>query len=664
MNNIFIKFYYLFILNLCIFAKKGHFITRRTGNIVAFFFPFIFIILLEFFLNLIHFDEQGPLWIPMENPEGYFQVNSFYGKKYFSVQSFIPVIPAEIIAKEKDSSIVRIVALGGSSTAGFPYFENGAFPRILKRMLELSHPEKTFEVINLGMTATNSYTMVDLIPEIKIIEPDAVIIYSGHNEFYGAYGSASTEMKGQLRKFVLWHFSLLKFRTYRALRMLILRTASFFKAEAAKNSNQTLMHRMVGEDSISYSDPIVSRTHQNYRKNLEDIIHSLKSDSIPVFIGSLVSNLKDQPPFVSVSSRKGYNRFIRNKFSEIEKMDSLNQQEAILYSLWNMDSTFAETAYRLGQLEFQREHFNQAGQYYSKARDLDGLRFRAASDMNRIIRSLGSQTLVHYVPVEEELSSIAEHHIIGNDLLLEHVHPNITGAISIARVFYERIESHFFGKNPQRFADSTLLAEIGYNDFDRILEKINMHYLLQDWPFKKREGKIVHFIPQNMVETIVFDAYTGKVSWTDARRKLAQYYEEDEQTDKAILEYKALRLALPYNIFPSLHLARLLLKQGRVNEAYSVLIRCNQFPMDKSSRYQFAKYISVAAIELKKYKTAKWALEQSVTLNPKDPRLWYNLGGTNLSLGDTVSARNALEQCLKLDPKHKGAQFYLKSLNK
>ena len=64
------------------------------------------------------------------------------------------------------------------------------------------------EVINLGMTAVNSYVIRDLSQRVMEYKPDAVIIYAGHNEYYGSFGAASTQFgfvnNIYLKRIILW----------------------------------------------------------------------------------------------------------------------------------------------------------------------------------------------------------------------------------------------------------------------------------------------------------------------------------------------------------------------------------------------------------------------------------------------------------------------------
>ncbi len=78
----------------------------------------------------------------------------------------------------------RIVCFGGSSTAGFPYSQDLAFPHFLHVMLKKRWPEVRFETINLGAFAQTYGFALEAAQDTRNWRPDLFIIYSGHNELY------------------------------------------------------------------------------------------------------------------------------------------------------------------------------------------------------------------------------------------------------------------------------------------------------------------------------------------------------------------------------------------------------------------------------------------------------------------------------------------------
>ena len=90
----------------------------------------------------------------------------------------------------------------------FPYNFYYSFAEQLEQRLLLNTEGVHVEVINLGMTAVNSYVIRDLSQRVMEYEPDAVIIYAGHNEYYGSFGAASTQFgfvnNIYLKRIILW----------------------------------------------------------------------------------------------------------------------------------------------------------------------------------------------------------------------------------------------------------------------------------------------------------------------------------------------------------------------------------------------------------------------------------------------------------------------------
>ncbi len=131
----------------------------------------------------------------------------------FSVESFI--------YKEKKKNSFRVFVVGASSAAGYPYLSSASFSKFIRKKLEILYPEKIIEVSNFSMSAINSYTVRDLMPELLKKEPDLILIYLGHNEYYGALGVGSLESLGSSRFIVNTTLWLNKFKTIELLRNIV-----------------------------------------------------------------------------------------------------------------------------------------------------------------------------------------------------------------------------------------------------------------------------------------------------------------------------------------------------------------------------------------------------------------------------------------------------------
>ncbi len=123
--------------------------------------------------------------------------------------------------REKTPGSYRIVVQGASSAAGFPYGRWAGLAGMLGDRLEATFPDREIEVISTAMAAVNSYTLLDFVDEIIAIEPDAVLIYAGHNEYVGILGVGSGLAPAASRPLVLIQLELARFRIYQLIRSLM-----------------------------------------------------------------------------------------------------------------------------------------------------------------------------------------------------------------------------------------------------------------------------------------------------------------------------------------------------------------------------------------------------------------------------------------------------------
>src|SRR5882672_660605 len=91
----------------------------------------------------------------------------------------------------KPTNNVRVLLLGESAMQGYPEPRHLGSSAFLQQMLQDAWPDRQVEVINLGTTAIASFPVLGILTEAVQYKPDLVVIYVGHNEFFGAYGVAS-----------------------------------------------------------------------------------------------------------------------------------------------------------------------------------------------------------------------------------------------------------------------------------------------------------------------------------------------------------------------------------------------------------------------------------------------------------------------------------------
>ena len=165
----------------------------RGFAVVALALPFLLFGVIEVATRLLWTDGAMPLFI--QSPAGngaWLMANPVVAARWFPGEASPPSPNPEFFRTQKSPNGFRVFVLGESSAQGFPYPRTGSFARLLDAALTDALPGRDVEVITLGIAATNSYAMLDVLPEVLAQHPDAVLYYGGHNEYVGALGAGAS----------------------------------------------------------------------------------------------------------------------------------------------------------------------------------------------------------------------------------------------------------------------------------------------------------------------------------------------------------------------------------------------------------------------------------------------------------------------------------------
>ncbi|MEM1270842.1 MAG: hypothetical protein AAGI08_12440, partial [Bacteroidota bacterium] len=270
---------------------------ERLFTVAALLLPVLFFALLEGGLRVFGYGDSYPLFVPVDVAPEYRYQNPQVARRYFAAQRRVPNANTDFFKAEKRENGIRIFVQGGSSAAGYPFYNGGAFSRLLEQRLQQTFPDRDVEVVNTAMAAVNSYALADLSDEILAEQPDAVLIYAGHNEYYGALGVASAESLGRLQPVVSAYLKLRQFRTVQLLRNLIVRARTAVGG-SARPDDATLMERIVGEQRVPLESELFGLGVEQFRRNLEALLSAYQTAGVPVYIGTLASNERDHAPFL------------------------------------------------------------------------------------------------------------------------------------------------------------------------------------------------------------------------------------------------------------------------------------------------------------------------------------------------------------------------------
>ncbi len=182
----------------------------------------------------------------------------------------------------KPADTVRIFLVGESAAKGYPQPRNLAVSSFLQAMLSDAWPEKKVEVINLGTTAVASFPLVYQVRDALKFSPDLFIFYTGNNEFFGAYGTASINAAGSLPPWAL--------RLMRAARGLALVQVLDSWLYRGADENESLMEEMIGQTVIAADSPLREAAARNLAVNLGTMLDDLRAAGVPAVVCTTASN--------------------------------------------------------------------------------------------------------------------------------------------------------------------------------------------------------------------------------------------------------------------------------------------------------------------------------------------------------------------------------------
>lgn len=517
---------------------------------IAVSIPFVFFVLLEGILRVSGFGRELPLFILNNASPDYLLPNPEIVKRYFPDEKSAPKVSMEanFLLKEKPENGVRIFVQGGSTAAGFPYGLGASIAGMLDQRIKDSMPGKTVEVVNTAMSAVNSYSLLDFADEIIAQQPDAILIYAGHNEFLGVLGVGSNYAAYNSNATNLLFLKVKNLRIFQAMQQIYVSLQS--KPESPKeraNSNRTLMAQVAKHKDISINSEMFNQGLAQYENNMSLLLQKYQEANIPVFISTIASNLKDQTPFISTpASQENLNvlKQLRNRAKAGENIaqDLLAYSDSLL-----KHSQSADLHFEMGHVFFSLKQFPKAKAHFLKAKDLDKLRFRAPEHINASIKKLAISHKATVVDAQQRLEARSPGEIIGNNLMLEHLHPNLQGYFVIANAFYDAVDDSELFQDWQRvpvgqaWKNRPVLPAEEYYAFAKILN------LKSDYPFSDTPKPVNLPRPTDWQQQIGYDYFSKKIDWLGMVQASRLGYIKANDSDMLLKIDRILADALPHS---------------------------------------------------------------------------------------------------------------------
>lgn len=445
--------------------------------------PILLLVLLEGCLRLFGVGFPTSLTVPCAvHGQAADCYNLFFPAPYFP-PGMIKTPQAYAIPAEKAAGTYRIFVLGESAAMGDPD-PAYAFSRYLEVMLRKSYPAIKFEVVNTGSVAINSHVLLPIAEGLAKERPDLFIIYSGNNEVVGPYGPGTA-------------------LTSSSMSMPVIRGSIFVRStrigqlltKVGTQKREWGGMEMFLDKQVPASSPLMKNVYANFEANLRDTVEVARRSGARVIVSTVATNLKDCGPFAS-QHREGLSAeelrswtVLVQQGSKLESARGYADAVKAYQAATKIDDQFAELEFRIARSLWMAGDYAGARKHFSRARDLDTLRFRADSRINDINRRVAAASGAELVDAEDVFSKQSPNGIVGSELVYEHVHLTPLGNYLLARAMFLQIANKLSGQAGHAVQESDVLSEteceqlLAFTAHDRARIAAEMLQRLQRPPF-------------------------------------------------------------------------------------------------------------------------------------------------------------------------------------
>lgn len=392
----------------------------------------------------------------------------------------------------------RILVFGGSTVQGRPYSIPTAFSTFLQIALRNADPNTKWEVINCGGISYASYRLLPIIQECVNYQPDLYIVCTGHNEFLECI--TYSDVRAASPAVVKGHGLLSRLNSFRFLQNAVapqsVKRPRLDKPVLPAEVDAILDHHG-GLNAYSRSALSEAAVVAGFRTNLRQMIDLSERASIPLLLLLPPSNLADCPPFKSefrTATTPAIRRQIHRELNESGRLMVSDPSAAIDRAAHavELDDRYAFSWYQHGRALLNAGQLEKAAESFTRARDEDVCPLRMTSALQRQLTEAVSESSDDLINLHQLLQSHCRDGIVGNAVLIDHVHPSFHGNQLIALHLLDVLAAKGFVSPPDDDVKSAIQKE-----FETHLTSLdNMYFLrgrrtlesLQAWTQGRADG--------------------------------------------------------------------------------------------------------------------------------------------------------------------------------
>ncbi len=572
--------------------------------------------------------------------------NPKFGWRFFGAQQARAPLPFSI-PKQKSPDTVRVFVFGESAAYGDPQPDFG-LARMLEALLSERFPGTRFEVVNAAMTAINSHAVLPIARDCAKADGDIWVVYMGNNEVVGPFG-AGTVFGSQTPPLATVRATLALKQT-RTGQLLDAAVRRLNPPPAGKAEWGGML--MFLENQVPWGDARLARMYEHFERNLRDIVAAGTDAGVGVVVSTVAVNLKDCAPFASVSLAD-LNPENQARWQELVQRGVQAREAGMISEALEFFRQADQIKGGVAELEFQRGHcelsltnVTKAREHFSRARDLDTLRFRCDSQLNGITRRVAGgrdSEGVALVDVETELSRHVPAGIAGAESFYEHVHLTFAGNYLVARTIagsVEKLLPEAVGQQSAARAEWASLEQcarrLGWSDWARQSALVEMAGRLNDPPFTRQSD---HALQQARIAAQLGSLPPAAAMIQDGEARCRAALQSMTDDPALLMRYAALLEA-----------------GGKLDEANKAAQRVVELSPNHMDAWM---QLGVALARQNRNEEAARAFEASLARDPQNAFAHLSLAQVWVRLNRKADAQREYERAIALKPSYGTAHLGL-----
>jgi tetratricopeptide (TPR) repeat protein len=392
---------------------------------------------------------------------------------------------------------------------------------------------------------------------------------------------------------------------------------------------------------------------------MDETVKLLNDHHIPVLLSNLVSNEKDLKPFIDIKPNNSKSsKFESNYKLGLKAYQDKDYTSAIKYlQLGNRRyNGSALSYYYLGKAAYAQNNFTLAKACFDKAQSLDALRFRAPEELNDVLTKLCVKyPYAHLVDTKAAFEAQADNQIIGDELLTDHVHPNLKGYAIMSDVFYRQLKkANILPAGGDEMAFDQLSSQMPLTKVDSLAGDYRIANLKTKWPYTEVAKDTIS--AKSVEQQLAYAAVFNNENWATTTDNLYSYYisQDDLQAAKKVVEGVVLEYPTREEVYE-----KPAMLNARLNDFEDAAFYFRK-SFDIAPTFDKARYIFVLYLDLDKPALAIPYIDYAITHNQNS----FNLDEVKTQTEQIIQLQKVLNGSSDINKLNQIAACYIRMNNK